>query len=124
MRRFERSWWQEKKTVVPAVKKHLAVASNAHCQGDIKYITQGMVHMASESIGNDLATIQQISRRFGHQRLHTKVCVRVLLNKKLSRPLFTGKWSRRSRSVPVVRVHGSASSYGRRSRSTDELDTA
>ena len=30
---------------------------------------------------------------------------------------------KRSRSVPVVRVRESASSYGRRSRSTDELDT-
>ncbi len=122
MRRFKRSW-QEKKAVVPAVKKHLGVASVAYCQGDIKYITQGMVHMASESIGNDLATIQQISRRFGHQRLHTKACVRVLLNNKFSCPLFTDKWSWRSRSVPVARVRESGGSYGRRSRSTDELDT-
>ena len=82
-----------------------------------------MMQMASTSIRNDLATSHRTGKRFGLPRLPGKVCAGFMLSKQFSRPLFTDRLTRRSRSLPIVRASEQVDSYRRRSRSMDELDT-
>ena len=120
--------WQEQEAVVPAKpekSEKLLVASIVYrAEGDIRYITQGMVQLASRSIRNDLATIRERNDRLGLPRFPSMVCAGLMLNKRIRPyPFFTDAFTRRSRSVPLVRASEPAISSRRRSHSADELDT-
>ncbi len=119
---------QEQEAVVPAKpeksEKLLVVSIVYRAEGDIRYITHGMVQLASRSIRNDLATIRERNDRLGLPRFPSMVCAGLMLNKRIHPyPFFTDMFTRRSRSVPLVRASEPAISSKRRSHSADELDT-
>ena len=128
---FMRRWfhrkqlpWQGQEAEVPAEIGKLPLASIVYRGGDISYITQGMVQLASRSIRNDLATIRERNDRLGLPRFPSMVCAGLMLNKRIHPyPFFTDMFTRRSRSVPLVRASEPAISSKRRSHSADELDT-
>ena len=111
----------------PEKSEELLVASIVYrADGDIRYITQGMVQLASRSIRHDLATIRERNDRLGLPRFPKMVCAGIMLSKRMGLypfPLFTNAFTRRSRSVPLVRASEPAISSRRRSHSADELDT-
>ncbi len=120
--------WQEQEAVVPAKpeeSEELLVASIvSRADGDIRYITQGMVQLASRAINHDFATIRERNDRLGLPRFPRMVCAGLMLSKRIRPyPFFTNAFTRRSRSVPLVRASEPAISSRRRSHSADELDT-
>ena len=113
--------WQRHEAEVPAEIEKLPLASIVYRGGDISYITQDMVQPASRSIRNELATIRETNERLGLPRFPSMVCAGFMLNKRISRPVFTHMLARRSRSVPLVRASEPAVGFTRRSHSADEL---
>ena len=124
MRRwFPRKQFPRQEAEVPAEIEKLPLASIVYRGGVVSYITQGMVQLASRSIRNDLATIRETNERLGLPRFPSMVCAGFMLNKRISRPVFTDMLARRSRSVPLARASEPAVGSTRRSHSADELDT-
>ncbi len=124
-----RRWFHQKKffwvPAKPEKSEKLLVASIVYrAEGDIRYITQGMMQLASRSIRDDLATIRERNDRLGLPRFPKMVCAGIMLSKRIRPyPFFTDAFTRRSRSVPLVRASEPAISSRRRSHSADELDT-
>jgi hypothetical protein len=126
-----RRWFHQKKffwvPAKPEKSEKLLVASIVYrAEGDIRYITQGMMQLASRSIRDDLATIRESNERLGLPRFRKKKCAGIMLSRQMGLypfPLFTNAFTRRSRSVPLVRASEPAISSRRRSHSADELDT-
>ena len=96
--------WQGQEAEVPAEIEKLPLASIVYRGGDISYITQGMVQLASRSIRNELATIRETNERLGLPRFPSMVCAGFMTTLRMSRPVFTHMLARRSRSVPLVRA--------------------
>ena len=119
-----RRWFHQKNffwvPAEPQKSEKLLVASIVyHAEGDIRYITQGMMQLASRAIRDDLATIRETHPA-------TMGCAGIMLNRQMGLypfPLFTNAFTRRSRSIPLVRASEPAISSRRRSHSADELDT-
>jgi hypothetical protein len=119
-----RRWFHQKKffwvPAEPEKSEKLLVASIVYrAEGDIRYITQGMMQLASRAIRDDLATIRETHPA-------TMGCAGIMLSRQMGLypfPLFTNAFTRRSRSIPLVRASEPAISSRRRSHSADELDS-